>query len=382
MGKRFLAFILGFVFFFNFLCLIPESTAEETKDNGGYIFHGHAEINQDVPQRKQDIFTGEHSTIDEGTKVKMTVSSVLSAGYTEEGDEFFAEIVEDVEGENGVVIPMGSIAHGTVTRLENSKRLGRDGYIVLNFDSIITPDGREIPVEAHMTTKPNPVASVGKTVLKDTGYMLGGGVIGGLASVQLLGVGAAVASHGYTVVGGAGLGAVVGLGYALGRKGKEVLLQPGDEINVKILGALKLPVLKEEAYKEKELKYDGLDIRITNYKIEEDPFGDPNIITLSLVIENATQKTFSSFDFSLVNDYKNEYHPTPFTNTEMWFNRIKPNDKMVGKISFFVDNPKRKYWLVLCDPITREQLVKVSLDNVKRDLMKQAKADKKKKRRK
>lgn len=375
MKKRFLACAVCTIFIFNFIFLSLNAYAAA---DDKYIFHGHAEINQNNKTKNEEIFTGEDAVVDEGTKVRMTVSSVLSAGYTEEGDEFFAEIVEDVEGENGVVIPMGSVAHGSVTRLESSKRLGRDGYIVLNFDSIITPDGREIPIEAHMTTRPNLAVSVGKTVLKDTGYTLGGGVIGGIASVQLLGIGAAIASHGYTVAGGAGIGAVAGLGYALGRKGKEVLLQPGDEIDVKILDALKLPVLKEEAFKEKEIKYEGLDVRVTNVQIEKDPFNEPNLVTLSLVLDNATPKTFSSFDMALVNDYKNEYYPSPFSNTEMWFSRIRPNDKVVGKLSFAVDNSKRKFWLVVYDPITRKPLTKISLENVKRDLAKQAKAQKKK----
>lgn len=379
MKKRILSALLGALFMWNCIPFTGNfAYAEQLNDNSKYIFHGHAEINQNRKTRNDDIFTGEQSTVEEGSKVRMTVANVLSAGYTEAGDEFFAEIVEDVEGKNGIVIPVGSVAHGSVTSLAKSKRLGRDGYIVLNFDYILTPDGREIPIEAHMTTKPNLATSIGKTVAKDTGYMLGGGVVGGIASLQILGLPAAIASHGYTVAGGAGLGAAVGLGYAVGRKGKEVLISPGDEINVKITNALKLPVIKESAFKEKEQQYDGLDVKITGYKVEKDPFDEPNLITLSLVINNATPKTFSSFDMALVNDYKNEYYPSPFSNTDVWFTKVKPNDRMAGKISFSVDNPKRKFWLVFYDSMTRKPLAKISVENAKRNIAKQEKLTKKK----
>jgi len=344
----------------------PVSYAQNNK----YLFHGQVEINEEEKDPKK-LFTGETKKIEEGTRLKMTVASVLSSGYTIEGDEFFAEVTNDLSVPGGIAIPAGTIAHGKVTKLEGSKRLGRDGYICVDFDYLVTPDGREIPIQASMTTKRNPVASVAKIALEDTAYTAAGGFIGGLLAVKYLGIGAAVASHGYTVAGGAGVGALIGATASLARKGGEVLIAPGDEINVEVKGALEVPVMNEEAFKDEEINFDGLNVKITDYKLEKDPFGELNTITLTISIDNRTNKTFSSFDMALVNDYKAVFYPSPFGNTELWFQKIFPNSRMTGRLSFAVDNPKRKHWLVFYDSTTRKPLAKISVKNAEKRLKKE-----------
>lgn len=348
---------------------------QNSTDPGKVLFHGKVEINSD---KKDDskIFTGETKQVEEGTRLKMTVSNVLSSSINQEDDEFFAEITNDLSVSGGVLIPTGTIAHGKVTTLKGSKRLGRDAYITLNFDYLITPDGRKIPIEASMTTKRNSASSVAKVALEDTAYTVSGGVIGGLLALKYLGLGAAVASHGYTVAGGAGVGAVVGVTASLARKGGEVLIAPGDEINVEVKGALNLPVMKEEAFKEDEKLCDGLDVQILSYKLEKDPFGELNTITLNILVDNKTDKTFSTFDMALVNDYKSVYYPSLFGDTSMWFVKIKPNTRMIGTLSFSVDNPKRKHWLVFYDSSSRKQLSRISVNNAIKRIAKEKKKKK------
>ena len=41
---------------------------------------------------------------------------------------------------------------------------------------------------------------------------------------------------------------------------------------------------------------------------------------------------------------------------------------VAAKLSFAVDNPKKKHWLVFYDRQTRKPLAKISIDNVKRQL--------------
>lgn len=71
-----------------------------------------------------------------------------------------------MEGDKGVILPAGTIAHGCVREIQSSKRLGRDGWIEVNFDYLITPDGREIPIQGKMSTKLNPVIGTTKTLQK------------------------------------------------------------------------------------------------------------------------------------------------------------------------------------------------------------------------
>ena len=88
----------------------------------------------------------------------------------------------------------------------------------MDFDYLITPDGREIPIEGKMTTKLHPVAETSKIIAQDVGYTVAGGAIGGFVALNWLGIESAIMSHGYTVAGGAAIGGAIGLGMALYRK--------------------------------------------------------------------------------------------------------------------------------------------------------------------
>lgn len=331
----------------------------------GEIFQGHAEKTDKVKDQSE-LFTGKIENLDKKDVLRMTVSQVIDGSFSQEGDEFFAEVTDDVAGADGVIIPAGTVAHGKIKQALGAKRLGRDGSIDLDFDYLMTPDGREIPIEGQMSTKMHPIGAATKIVATDLGYTAAGGVVGGIMALNMLGIEAAIASQGYTVAGGAAIGGMVGLGASLYRKGKNVLIAPGDEIRVKINTSVPLPVYKETALLQHELPCEGLDIRINNITYEKDPFDELNTITMSLSITNMTKMTFSSFDLALVNDYNSVFHPSIFGDTTLMFQQIKPGDRVAGKISFSVDNIKRKFWLTFYDRKNRKPVAKISIDNAYR----------------
>ena len=328
------------------------------------VFEGHAEVNTEVQNvLDKEMFTGTVDELDKSDVIQMTVSQVLDASYSFEGDEFFAEVSSDVYSDKGIIIPKGTLAHGIIKASKESRRLGRDGYIDLQFDYLVTPDGREIPIEGKMSTKMHPLKAAAKIAATDVGYTAVGGVIGGFAALNILGIEAAIASNGYTVAGGAAIGGAVGLGMALYRKGKDVLISPGDEIRVKVVSNVSLPVYKAEALAQKELQYPGLTVKITNIVYEKDPFGVPNTITLSLVVANMTKKTFSSFDLALVDEVNSVFHPSIFGDTKLMYSKIKPGDRVAGRLSFSVNDVKKRYWLTFFETGGKKPLAKISLDN-------------------
>ncbi len=329
----------------------------------GDVFQGHAEYSNEYPELDKELYTGKTETLEKKDVIEMTVSQVIDGSFSFEGDEFFAEVTSDVIGDKGVVVPKGTVAHGIIRDSGSAKRLGRDGYIDLSFDYLVTPDGREIPIEGKMSTKLHPIKAATKIVATDIGYTAAGGVLGGIFAAQALSVEAAIASQGMTVAGGAALGAGVGLGMALYRKGKDVLISPGDEIKVKILSSVDLPVYREEALQQKELIYPGLNIRIGNILYEKDPFGEVNTLTLSISISNMSDKSFSGMDLALMNDYNTVFNPSIFGDTKLVFSQFKPGDRKAGKVSFAVNNIKDTYWLVINDRATNKPITKLSLDN-------------------
>jgi len=352
--NRFISFCLLTIYVFSYTTLFAFAD----------IFEGHAEVNTGVQNvLDKELFTGTVDELDKSDVIHMTVSQVLDASFSFEGDEFFAEVSSDVYSDKGIIIPKGTVAHGIIKASKESRRLGRDGYIDLQFDYLVTPDGREIPIEGKMSTKMHPLKAAAKIAATDVGYTAVGGVVGGFAALNLLGLEAAIASHGYTVAGGAAIGGAVGLGMALYRKGKDVLISPGDEIRVKVMSNVSLPVYKMDALAQKELQYPGLTVKITNILYEKDPFGVPNTITISLVVANMTQKTFSSFDLALVDEVNSVFHPSIFGDTKLMYSKIKPGDRVAGRLSFSVNDVKKRYWLTFFETGGKKPLAKISLDN-------------------
>ena len=309
-----------------------------------------------------DIYTGEYKELDKKDVIEMTVEQVIDGNLSMEGDEFFAKITGDV-GKNGVVLPKGTVAHGIITQTKEAKRLGRDGYVSLKFDYLVTPDGRHIPIEGGMTSKMHPLKQFGKIVATDVGYTAVGGVAGGWLALNTFGIEAAIASQGYTVAGGAAIGGTVGLIMSLYRKGKHALIAPGDQIKIRLKEKIELPVYKDEALVQEELEYPGFSVYITNIAYEKDPFGTPNTLALTIRVENLSDKTFAGMDTTLTNDYKQVFYPSVFEDTSMFFTQIKPGDRIIGKMYFAVNNVKGSYWLTFYDRYTKKELAKVSLDN-------------------
>lgn len=316
-------------------------------------------IDQSLPQ---EIYTGEFKEIKEKDIIELTVDKVIDTNFSIEGDEFFAKVTNDV-GKNGVMIPKGTIAHGKIIQTSEAKRLGRNGTMALEFDYLITPDGRKIPIKGEMNTKLNPVKEFGKIVATDIGYTTVGGVVGGWYALNLLGIESAIASQGYTIAGGVAIGSVVGLTKSLLRKGKNVFIAPGDQIKVRLENPITLPVYRDEALLQEELNYEGFKVEITNVEYEKDPFGEPNTITLTLKIENLSDKVFSGMDITLTNEYGQVFYPSVFGNTNLMFEQIKVGDRLIAKISFSVHNVKGTYWLSFKDRLTKKELVKTSIDN-------------------
>ena len=356
--KKILSFIIIFTMLFSNALMV---TADEP-------LKGSVMENGEYKNDQSDIFTGSVETLNRKEIINMTVSQILDSSISIEGDEFFAEVTDDVYSNKGVIIPKGTLAHGKLTNTTAPGRLGKEASMDLSFDYLVTPDGREIPIEGKMTTKLHPVTQGAKIVAQDVGYTVAGGAVGGLMALNWLGLGAAIASQGYTLAGGAAVGGVAGLSVALIRKGNHVLIAPGDEIKVKINTSIDLPVYKEGALKQEEILYKGLDININNVKHEKDPFGEVNTITLTVLISNMSDKTLSGFDMALVNDYNAKFSPSIFGNTKLMFRQIKPGDKFIENVSFAVDNINRKYWLTFYDRKTNQVITKISVDNAYRNL--------------
>ncbi|HEY9756907.1 MAG TPA: hypothetical protein V6C97_17200 [Oculatellaceae cyanobacterium] len=335
------------------------SADNPTEDGGSPSLRGtiiQTEVNR--PQ-SPTVNTGDVRVVAPGTALDLVLTTEIAAGEIKEGDEFFGKISKDVLVDGRVVIPYGTRVHGVLSTMEGPKRAGRNGYISARFDYLITPDGREVPIEGNSTTRDSKGKAAAKVVGRAAGYAALGGVVGTVVVLQYGGLAAAVASHGSVLAGGAAIGGATGLTIAMLMKGKSVMLQPGAEMQVKLSEPLKLPTMTMPDETAEDYSISGLKVKVEGMRIDRHPVGETTEITLTLDILNQTENTFSTFEIGLENELGNVFFPSPLGDT--WAGKIEPSSHLKSNITFSVDNIKSRHKLVFFKPYSREPLAKFAL---------------------
>lgn len=310
--------------------------------------------------KQPSINPDELKELERGTPLEMNVTTALSSGVSVSGDEFFGKLNKDYVVDGKVVLPRGTLVHAQVETLVQPKRAGRNGYVTAKFDYLITPDGREIPIEGKYSNKDNGLKAAAKVVGRSAGYTLAGGVVGALMVVKYGGLAAITATEGYALAGGAAIGGALGLGTALITKGKNAFIPAGSEIKVHLKEDLVLPTMNLPTAPNM-VTLDGLDVDVLGMRVDKDPFGEPTELTLTLDVNNKTPNTFSSFDICLEDELGECHYPSVFGDTGLWFRKLLPNTHVTGNISFNVDNPKLQHWIVFYRPFTREPVARISV---------------------
>jgi hypothetical protein len=186
-------------------------------------------------------------------------------------------------------------------------------------------------------------------------------VLGAAMVLRYGGLAAVAASNGYALAGGAAAGGALGLGAALVTKGKSLWIPPGSEMRITLKQPLQLPSMNLPAEAADNLVMDGLTIKINQLKIGKDPFGENSEVTLSLDMTNATDNTFSMFDIALEDENGTLFYPSAFGDTGMWFEKLSPRSRLVGNLSFNVDNPRLKHHLIFYKQYSREPLTRIAI---------------------
>ncbi|MGD9680265.1 MAG: TrbI/VirB10 family protein [Candidatus Obscuribacterales bacterium] len=300
--------------------------------------------------------TGDVRVVAPGTVLELALSTEIDADVTEEGDEFLGKIIKDVLVDGRLVIPRGTVVHGVLSTMEGPKSAGRNGYITTRFDYLITPDGREVPIEGNSSTRDSKGKAAAKVVGRAAGYTAVGGVVGTLMALRFGGLAAAAASYGCAPAGGAAIGGAAGLTIAMLMKGESVMLQPGAEMHVELSEPLKLPTMTMPDETADDYSIPGLNVKVAGMRI-----GRMSEITLKLDVLNETENAFSKFEIALEDELGNVFFPSSLGDTGMLSSKIKPNSQFNSKITFSVDNAKIRHKLVFFKPFSRDPLAKFAL---------------------
>ncbi len=63
------------------------------------------------------------------------------------GDSFTAMLKNEQANDSGVILPAGSVVRGSIGDLKTAKRFSRGAKLYLDFDHVVTPSGRQIPLD-------------------------------------------------------------------------------------------------------------------------------------------------------------------------------------------------------------------------------------------
>lgn len=206
---------------------------------------------QGYPQQgygQQPMYQGRVVYVPAGMTVPVSLNTSISTMVAKPGDMIQATI-----GSNGT-IPPGSVLQGQVTEAKAGGFFGRTGTLGIQFTSVRTPDGQQVPIQAHIS------GSVGKYADKtndDTFKGEGWGTKFGQAGIRgLVGAGSGAAlgtAVGAIAGGGEGAGRGAWSGTAIGagvgvldslvlRKGKNVDIPSGTQMQVQFDSPVNLPV--------------------------------------------------------------------------------------------------------------------------------------------
>jgi len=299
--------------------------------------------------------------VEPGTVLEMAVSTELSTHAATQGDMFYATLTKHVTVGNQIVIPKGTVVRGVIEDAHGPRRAGINASLSSRLDMLITPDGREIPIEGNYTNKESGLKTAGKVLARSSGYTAVGGVMGGLMVLKYGGLPLVAATNGYALAGGAAVGGTVGLATALLKKGKHQLIQPGSVLAFKLQEPLKLPTMTLPEVSADNILPEGLSVEVVGLTIGPDAFGEPHEMTLTLAMENRTKMTFTTFDICLEDENGNSFYPSAFGESGLWFKSFGPGTKLSGNMSFDVDNPTLQHYLVFKQRYSQQPAAKIAL---------------------
>lgn len=166
-----------------------------------------------------------------GTLIRLRMDNEINSRVASVNDTFTSTVAEPVIIRESIVLPIGTVIEGQVTKVKRAASGREDGSMEISFETIHLANGTKQKIQGVLVERLK-AASVSRAtnVLTVLGGTLIGGLIGGISNVE----------NGALV--GAGIGAGAGSGIALLRKGRDVSIKADEEFEIKLLKTVALPV--------------------------------------------------------------------------------------------------------------------------------------------
>lgn len=104
-----------------------------------------------------------------GTILELKMLNSINTQYNTTGNGFSAMLVSDQTEDDDVILPSGSIIRGDIKAIAVPKRLSKGAILYLNFDHVVTPNGRQLPLSLNITGRTDMTFDGGITTTKGYG---------------------------------------------------------------------------------------------------------------------------------------------------------------------------------------------------------------------
>lgn len=193
-----------------------------------------------------------------GTKLSLELLTPVTTVSGRSGGQFSAMILNDQTVGSDVILPAGSMVRGSISKILPSKRMSKGATLYMDFDHVVTPNGRQLPLTLSITGREDLTYDGGiingrgfgdafRKTMKKSGDITKNAVNWGnetfedpaggylrLITVPVAAVGGAVGSTGYFVYDTVA---------DMVRKGEEVDLRAGEVLNVILVEPVDVPVI-------------------------------------------------------------------------------------------------------------------------------------------
>lgn len=166
-----------------------------------------------------------------GTILRLEMDNEINSKIASVNDTFTATVAAPLIKRETVVLPIGTIIEGRVTKVRRASFGGKGGILEVSFQTIRLANGTKREIEGVLA-KELKAESSGKT---NALTIFGGTAIGGI-------IGAATARTGSGTLIGAGVGTGIGLGTYFFRKGKNLSIRADEQFEIKLTRTVNLPV--------------------------------------------------------------------------------------------------------------------------------------------
>lgn len=191
-----------------------------------------------------------------GTRFQIEFLQTVTSSSGNEGDFFTAALKDELKTNNTIILPKGSVIRGSISNVKTAKRFSRGGMLYLDFDHVVTPNGRQIPLDLSVVQCDDRIYYDGG-LYKNLGYGEAikdnydkGVSITKNATEYGLSVGDTHPGLQFLTTPFCAVGGFIGgVGYVIGdsvadmfKKGQEVILTKGEAITVQLINPIDVPV--------------------------------------------------------------------------------------------------------------------------------------------